>query len=305
MYDHGAQANILPCTTHHSLGHSHPCIPQAISDPADLCDLLFALKPRSVLSEAGLYAGLEKAAGLALSQTGQTRPAAAAAAVAAAAAGAAAGGPGASSQGGAGGSSEECDIDKVAAVCTAIREAVRSLDASGGANGDVGQPGVTWGMRYLKVVVTSYARSNPQDLEAALQAIRAVKEASLVIDPQPAVTMTPSAVVMDGGSEGEDDDFEEALGGSAVGVTGSAGVTGESLGAASDGALRHLLLHVDPDVLYRCALGLYDLGLAFMVVSHAQKDPGEYLDELSRFGAVQVRGSAMLQHSVRVNPRMS
>lgn len=57
------------------------------------------------------------------------------------------------------------------------------------------------------------------------------------------------------------------------------------LSAAADAALKHLLLYVDVDLLYRTALGLYDLTLAFMVVSHSQKDPGEYLAELTSFGS--------------------
>jgi hypothetical protein len=35
-------------------------------------------------------------------------------------------------------------------------------------------------------------------------------------------------------------------------------------------ALRALLLHTDPDVAYRHALGLYELPLAFMIINHAQ-----------------------------------
>jgi elongator complex protein 1 len=58
------------------------------------------------------------------------------------------------------------------------------------------------------------------------------------------------------------------------------------LSAAADAALKHLLLYVDVDQLYQAALGLYDLPLAFMVVSHSQKDPGEYLSELSGFGSI-------------------
>ncbi len=34
--------------------------------------------------------------------------------------------------------------------------------------------------------------------------------------------------------------------------------------------LKHLLLHVDPEELYRVALGMYDLPLAYMVISNAQ-----------------------------------
>jgi elongator complex protein 1 len=42
------------------------------------------------------------------------------------------------------------------------------------------------------------------------------------------------------------------------------------LSSAADAALKHLLLYVDVDQLYQAALGLYDLPLAFMVVSHSQ-----------------------------------
>ena len=48
-----------------------------------------------------------------------------------------------------------------------------------------------------------------------------------------------------------------------------------SSGAAEDVAektLRHLLLHVDAEELYRVALGMYDLPLAYMVISNAQVD---------------------------------
>jgi elongator complex protein 1 len=87
------------------------------------------------------------------------------------------------------------------------------------------------------------------------------------------------------------------------------------LGNAADAALKHLLLYVDVDQLYRTALGLYDLSLAFMVVGHSQKDPGEYLAELTAFGSqadVSVRCHAIdmslgrydkaLTHLVTVGP---
>ncbi|KAK9834184.1 hypothetical protein WJX81_006434 [Elliptochloris bilobata] len=54
--------------------------------------------------------------------------------------------------------------------------------------------------------------------------------------------------------------------------------------SAEDG-MRHLLLSVDVERLYRAALGMHDLALAYMVVSHSRRDPGEYLAELARFAA--------------------
>lgn len=54
--------------------------------------------------------------------------------------------------------------------------------------------------------------------------------------------------------------------------------------SAEDG-LRHLLLTSSADELYATALGMYELDLAYMVIAHSQKDPGEYLQELGRFAA--------------------
>jgi elongator complex protein 1 len=93
-------------------------------------------------------------------------------------------------------------------------------------------------------------RSQPPDLEAALLAIRDAKEGA---SSSSSSTSQPTSAAAAAAS------------------------------AAADGALKHLLLYVDADQLYRVALGLYDLSLAFMVISQAQKDPGEYLAELSAF----------------------
>lgn len=44
--------------------------------------------------------------------------------------------------------------------------------------------------------------------------------------------------------------------------------------------LRALLLHATPDTLYRAALALYDLPLAYLVVDTAGLDPGDHLGDL-------------------------
>lgn len=51
------------------------------------------------------------------------------------------------------------------------------------------------------------------------------------------------------------------------GASSSGGGSGEG---AAEAALRAVLLHVDADALYREALGLYELPLAFMVITQAQ-----------------------------------
>lgn len=38
----------------------------------------------------------------------------------------------------------------------------------------------------------------------------------------------------------------------------------------ADKALKHLLLYVDADELYKTALGMYDLSLSYMVIANAQ-----------------------------------
>ncbi|KAI8469194.1 MAG: IKI3 family-domain-containing protein [Monoraphidium minutum] len=229
-----------------------PTLVEAIADPSDLCDLLFALKPTSVLAPGGLYAGIEAAAGL-----GAGAPAPASPATAPGGGGAAGG--------------------KVAAACVAVREAVLRLAGGGGDGAAVGGDGALRDPKYLKVICTSYARSDPPDLESALQQVRAAKEASLAAGCGAAVVAPPPP--LDAAASDDEGDVD------AVQLNGG-GEPAAALGAAADAALRHLLLHAPPEALYRSALARYDLALAFMVVSHAQRDPGEYLEELARFGAI-------------------
>lgn len=51
--------------------------------------------------------------------------------------------------------------------------------------------------------------------------------------------------------------------------------------------LKHLMLYVETSELYRVALSQYDLDLAYMVITNAQRDPGEYLNELQTFAEVE------------------
>lgn len=56
---------------------------------------------------------------------------------------------------------------------------------------------------------------------------------------------------------------------------------------SAEAAIRHLLIHVDVDRLYRAALQLYDLPVAYMVIASSQRDPAEYLQELKGFAAME------------------
>jgi elongator complex protein 1 len=147
------------------------------------------------------------------------------------------------------------EANKVTLVCTAIREAVLRRAAAAG-DGDIATANTTatpGSLRSgdLRVVVATYARSDPPDLEAALLAIKDAKEAAL---------------------KQEQEDLE-----------GRHRRDGKPTDAAGE-AIRHLLLHVDSDRLYEAALGLYDLPLAFAVASEAQRDPGAALEELRALG---------------------
>ncbi|KAK9785260.1 hypothetical protein WJX73_010410 [Symbiochloris irregularis] len=52
---------------------------------------------------------------------------------------------------------------------------------------------------------------------------------------------------------------------------------------SAEEGLGHVLLTVEVSTLYRAALGMYDLEMAYMVVTNSQLDPGEFLLELQEF----------------------
>ena len=289
---------------------------QGVHKPSDLCDLLFALRPGSLLQPGGLYDSLVAAAGLPASATamppgGTTATASVTPGVTSAtgttttnASTAAAGSGKAAADASAGNnpinssssSSSESSSSKVNLVCQAVREAVHQLPGAAGGG-------------YLKVVVIAYMRSDPPDLEAALVAVREAKEAGVngcSSSAEGAAAAAAAGHTLASSSSSSSIGSEDGLVAAAVAGEGAGGggregrvangtasaaaggtaVIAEHLSSSADAALKHLLLYIDPDELYKVALGLYDLPLAFMVINQAQKDPGEYLQELSGFGGV-------------------
>ncbi|KAL6751051.1 IKI3 family-domain-containing protein, partial [Haematococcus lacustris] len=265
-----------------------PTFVAAVPSPSDLNDLLFALRPDSVCAPGGMYANIAGRGadrprdGKRGASAGQVtrRPGHMLARWAHVGEGSAAGVdeltahdatlPEGQSQGAAlpplPGQLPDAEIQrllsqggKVTAVCAAIRAAVLARMAHASSNGapGVGADGVSRSLpgssasaasaELLSVVVTSWARSQPPDLGQALSVIKQAKEQALVC--------------------GE-------------GAGGGSGGPGPA-----ERALRGLLLHVEPEAAYRAALALYDLPLAFMVITHAQRDPGEFLAELQRLSA--------------------
>jgi elongator complex protein 1 len=108
----------------------------AVCDPSDLCDLLFALQPGSVLQQGGVYVSLHQMLGW--QQQQQSAAASAAAGLASLAVGQAAAADADNA------TAVDCS-NKVSAVCAAVRQAVLQL------------PG-RYLQGHLKTVVISYAK---------------------------------------------------------------------------------------------------------------------------------------------------
>ncbi|EIE25950.1 IKI3-domain-containing protein [Coccomyxa subellipsoidea C-169] len=160
---------------------------------------------------------------------------------------------------------------KVAAVSRAVSDALVAIDAAA----------------YLRPLVT--ARTTLGDIHGALQLIKDAKEAQLARDEAPQVNGTGEPGAAAGG--------DQAAAG--AGFANGSGVELAGIGAlgrwrrrvaravpTAEDALRHLLLSVDVDRLFRSALEMYELELAFMVVAHSQRDPGEYMAQLQTFAAL-------------------
>ncbi|KAL3695969.1 hypothetical protein R1sor_010045 [Riccia sorocarpa] len=98
-------------------------------------------------------------------------------------------------------------------------------------------------------ILTTHARSDPPELEAALERVKILRE-----------------VEIKGISEGN--------------------ISGLSSSLSAEAAVKHLIWLTDADSVFNVALGLYDLHLAAMVASHAQRDPKEFLPLLQELGSM-------------------
>ncbi|KAG1673002.1 hypothetical protein FOA52_005932 [Chlamydomonas sp. UWO 241] len=228
---HRVDLNLLADLRWPQLLDDLPLLVKAVPRPTDLCDLLFALRPGSVVAPGGVYASI---AGLSADADGGEGVEAA----------------GSTRAGGGGGADvprqPPSDVPlekKVDALCEGLRAAVEASARGGDA--------------YVTVVATCHARCDARRLDGALACVKAAKEEGLA-----------AAAAGDGKKAAAKD-------------------------AVADAALKHLLLHVEADELYRVALGMYELPLAYMVASASPRDPGEYLDQLARFRSV---GDRHLRH---------
>jgi elongator complex protein 1 len=140
---HRVDLNLLVEYAWPSIVHNAAQFVAAVRDPSDLCDLLFALQPSSVLQQGAVYGSLHQMLGWAQQQQQQVAAAAAGLASLAASQAADAAAPG--STGAAAAESAIDESNKVSAVCAALRQAVLQL------------PGRYW-QGHLKTVVISYAK---------------------------------------------------------------------------------------------------------------------------------------------------
>ncbi|KAL2642617.1 hypothetical protein R1flu_010204 [Riccia fluitans] len=98
-------------------------------------------------------------------------------------------------------------------------------------------------------ILTTHAKSDPPELEAALERVKALREAEIR------------------GIRGGD-------------------ISCLSAKLSAEAAVKHLIWLTDADSVFNVALGLYDLHLAAIVASHAQRDPKEFLPLLEELGSL-------------------
>ena len=138
--------------------------------------------------------------------------------------------------------------EKVVSVCKAVRQALESM-------GLVDQR--------LKTAVTAYSRCN--ELGQALLLVKKAKDQAMM--------------------EGESSSANGN--GNGTYCHNNPDNNKKPKATTAEAALKHLLLYSSEEALYQAALGEYELELAYMVVAHSQRDPGEYLFELQQFAAIE------------------
>lgn len=97
-------------------------------------------------------------------------------------------------------------------------------------------------------ILATLAKSRPPEIKESLQRIKSLREAEL----QGEVSVELEAI------EQPEEGAKKVI-------------------LSAEAALKHLLWLSDADIVFKEALGLYDLHLAAMVASHAQRDPKEFL----------------------------
>ncbi|KAH7624735.1 putative Elongator complex protein 1 [Nannochloris sp. 'desiccata'] len=152
--------------------------------------------------------------------------------------------------------------NKVVAVCEAIRAAVLELASLESETSTTSSSSCCW----LRTEVTTYSKCG--DLDKALKRVKQVREAEL------ASSSSSSSFGV------EDEEIKTTS-------TGSTNAPSPAISATAEQGLRHLLLYNLEEDVYRAALGSYELEMAYMVVTHSQRDPGEFLYQLQQFASIE------------------
>jgi len=147
--------------------------------------------------------------------------------------------------------------NKVVAVCEAIRAAVLKL-ASSKSETTRTTSSSSSSCPWLRTEVTTYSKCD--DLEKALKRVKQVKEAELA-----------SSSFSSGAEE----------------TKTASTASSPAISATAEQGLKHLLLYNLEEDVYRAALGSYELEMAYMVVTHSQRDPGEFLYQLQQFASIE------------------
>eukprot|EP00850_Spirogloea_muscicola_P022292 SM000287S10614 [mRNA] locus=s287:107124:112629:+ [translate_table: standard] len=150
---------------------------------------------------------------------------------------------------------------KVTAVCSAIRRALEVEAPAGQAR--------------EACILTTLAKSDPPELEAALHRIRRLRDEELLSSAAAMRSSDGDAAHCLPAPTSEDVAGRAASGTVAPLMVDERATICTKMSA--EAALRHLMWLADGDRVFDAALGMYDCGLAAMVASLSQKDPAEIL----------------------------
>eukprot|EP00850_Spirogloea_muscicola_P009586 SM000054S18072 [mRNA] locus=s54:234481:239381:+ [translate_table: standard] len=150
---------------------------------------------------------------------------------------------------------------KVTAVCSAIRRALEAEAPAGPAR--------------EACILTTLAKSDPPELEAALHRIRRLRDEELLGDAAAMQSSDGDAAHCLPVPTSEDVAGRAARGTVAPPMAEESATICTKMSA--EAALRHLMWLADGDRVFDAALGMYDCRLAAMVASLSQKDPAEIL----------------------------
>jgi len=152
--------------------------------------------------------------------------------------------------------------NKLVAVCEAIRAAVLNLASTNSGTSTTGTSSSSSSSCWLRTELTTYFKCD--DLEKALKRVKQVKEAELA-----------SSSFSSGAEETK------------TASTAPDTAPSPAISATAEQGLKHLLLYNLEEDVYRAALGSYELEMAYMVVTHSQRDPGEFLYQLQQFASIE------------------